>query len=96
MKRYALMEQGDTALTECSDGDYYVASEVDARIAELEKDAARYRWLRSRQRLGHWRVQQWQVEGGEWNPDKGTGSFEDLAEDELDAAIDENISLMER
>jgi hypothetical protein len=37
MKRYTLMEQGDTALTECADGDYYLASEVDTRIAELEQ-----------------------------------------------------------
>ena len=33
MKRYALMEQGDTALTECTDGDYCLASDV----AELER-----------------------------------------------------------
>lgn len=53
------------------------------------EDAARYRWLRSARRLGHWRVQKWEVEAGEWNPDKGQGAFETLAEADLDSAIDE-------
>lgn len=37
MKKYTLWDQGDTALTEHKDGEYYLASDVDARIAALEK-----------------------------------------------------------
>jgi hypothetical protein len=37
MQRYTLMDQGDTSLSKSDDGDYYLAAEVDQRIAELEQ-----------------------------------------------------------
>lgn len=53
------------------------------------EDAARYRWLKQTGRLGWWRIQRWEVETGEWNPDRGSGAFETVAGDELDAVIDD-------
>lgn len=38
MKRYDLLEQGDTALTETEDGAYYLATEVDAKVKEYDDD----------------------------------------------------------
>lgn len=54
----------------------------------LKRDAERYRWLRSPERLGYWRVQKWEVEEGEWNPDRGKGDFETLSGDALDHEVD--------
>jgi hypothetical protein len=46
---------GGAYMEECADGDYVLASDHDARVSELErriegmeKDAQRYRWLRSK------------------------------------------------
>lgn len=60
-------------------------STVKGRVAELEKDAARYRWLRGdapphSERWSRWDIQRW--EGGFFNP---------LERETLDAAIDAAI-----
>jgi len=48
------------------------------------EDAARYRWLKSIQRLGQWRIQRWEE-------DPEGGSFFDTVNNaELDERIDED------
>lgn len=58
---------------------------LQARCAELEKDAARYRWMRGdapphSERWSRWDIKRW--EGGFFNP---------LERETLDAAIDAAI-----
>ena len=38
MKKYTLWDQGDTALTEHESGEYYLVTDVDAKIKEYDDD----------------------------------------------------------
>src|SRR5438552_17754777 len=73
----ALMQPGqiDAVMQGIRDRDEQLAR-AQARCAEVEKDAARYRWLRSR--ANTWTVKQFI--GNHWRT---------LMTDQLDAAIDE-------
>lgn len=79
------LEPGDND----TDTEPFVTLDPEPEQDALRRDAERYRWLRSINRLGYWRIQKWEVEAGEWSPDAGRAEFETLNESELDEAIDE-------
>ena len=67
-----------------SDGDYYAVSDVDALIADLERDAARYRFMRDEDN---------------WGEDSGDDCWANLAEahgEWFDEIIDGRIAKHKR
>lgn len=102
MKRYTLFAEGNgpAGLREWPDGAYVLAEDADRqaeRIATLEKDAARYQWLRLRME-----VRNMQSLAGDLRPainvrfghaffHKPVSNDPTRAADELDFAIDAAI-----
>lgn len=74
-------------MAHADDGPFVLASDYDAlaaRCAELEKDAARYRWLKDRPSL---RIS-WYRCGGKFDPVGHLGDFDSLIDAEMQPDAD--------